>query len=59
VNTSRRGRALRGKLRGYAARVIDGATADFAPHELEALRTGLQKLRANLSGERRKRTGRP
>lgn len=43
-----RGRGLRGELLGYAAQIINGATDDFSPAEVETLRTLLQRLKANL-----------
>ena len=48
IHLTARGRGLRKRLLGYAARVINGATDDFDENELESLRTLLQKLRANL-----------
>jgi MarR family transcriptional regulator, organic hydroperoxide resistance regulator len=49
IHLTARGRGLRKRLLGYAARVINGATDDFDENELESLRTLLQKLRANLN----------
>jgi DNA-binding MarR family transcriptional regulator len=51
IHLTERGRALREQLLGYAAHVINGATADFTPDELESLRALLRKLRANLQSE--------
>ena len=48
IHLTDRSRALREQLLGYAAHVINTATADFPSEELEALRTSLQKLKANL-----------
>jgi DNA-binding MarR family transcriptional regulator len=48
IHLTERGRDLREQLLGYAATVIDGATGDFAPAELESLRGLLRKLRENL-----------
>jgi len=48
IHLTERGRNLREQLLGYAAEVINGATADFAPDELEALRTLLRKLKERL-----------
>jgi DNA-binding MarR family transcriptional regulator len=48
IHLTERGRGLRKPLLGYAARVINGATADFSSDDLEALRAALRKLKANL-----------
>jgi MarR family transcriptional regulator, organic hydroperoxide resistance regulator len=48
IHLTERGRSLREPLLAYAAGVINGATADFPAHELEALRASLRKLKANL-----------
>jgi MarR family transcriptional regulator, organic hydroperoxide resistance regulator len=48
IHLTERSRALRRQLLGYAAQVINGATADFSPAELEALRSSLRKLNTNL-----------
>jgi DNA-binding MarR family transcriptional regulator len=48
IHLTERGRGLRERLLGHAATVIDGATGDFAPAELESLRALLRKLRENL-----------
>lgn len=48
IHLTERGRGLREQLLGYAAHVINGATADFTPAELETLRTSLRRLKANL-----------
>ena len=43
-----RGRGLRAELLGYAAQIINGATENFAPGEVETLRALLGRLKANL-----------
>lgn len=48
LRLTERGRELRAELLGYAARIINGATADFTATEVETLRTLLQRLKANL-----------
>jgi DNA-binding MarR family transcriptional regulator len=48
IHLTERGRGLRTQLLGYAADVIDGATRNFTPAELESLRSLLRKLRENL-----------
>ncbi|MEA2687841.1 MAG: hypothetical protein QOD51_448 [Candidatus Eremiobacteraeota bacterium] len=48
IHLTERGRGLRTQFLGYAARVINGATAGFDPDEIEDLRALLQKLKANL-----------
>jgi DNA-binding MarR family transcriptional regulator len=48
IHLTERGRGLRDPLLGYAADVINGATADFSAAELEALRSSLRKLKRNL-----------
>ena len=48
IHLTDRSRALREPLLGYAAQVINTATADFPSEDLEALRTSLQKLKSNL-----------
>jgi MarR family transcriptional regulator, organic hydroperoxide resistance regulator len=48
IHLTERGRSLREQLLGYAATVINGATADFEPAELETLRALLRHLRSNL-----------
>lgn len=48
IHLTERGRGLRDALLGYAARVINDATADFEPAEIEALRALLRKLKARF-----------
>jgi DNA-binding MarR family transcriptional regulator len=48
IHLTERGRALREHLLGYAAQVINRATDDFEPSEVESLRTLLQKLQTGL-----------
>ncbi|HEV3086288.1 MAG TPA: MarR family transcriptional regulator [Candidatus Elarobacter sp.] len=48
IYLTQRGRGLRKKLLGYAAKVINGATEAFDAAELESLRALLRKLKANL-----------
>jgi MarR family transcriptional regulator, organic hydroperoxide resistance regulator len=48
IHLTERGRGLRELLLGYAAQVINAATADFTPEELETLRASLRKLAQNL-----------
>lgn len=42
------GRSLRDDLLGAAASIINGATADLTPDELETLRMLLQRIKTNL-----------
>jgi DNA-binding MarR family transcriptional regulator len=48
IHLTDRGRSLREPLLDYAARVINGATADFSDAEVGSLRKLLRKLRTNL-----------
>ena len=48
IHLTERGRGLRAQLLGYAAGVINGATGNFSPAELEGLRSALRKLKTNL-----------
>ena len=51
IHLTERGRGLQRELLGYAAHVINGATSDFEPIEVESLRTLLRKLKASLQPE--------
>jgi len=46
------GKSLRTDLLAAAASLINGATTDFAPGEVQMLRSLLQKVKANLSADR-------
>lgn len=48
VYLTARGRGLRDEFLGYAAAVINGATAAFSTDEIETLRSLLRKLKARL-----------
>jgi DNA-binding MarR family transcriptional regulator len=48
IHLTERGRGLRRQLLGYAAKVINGATADFAADEVDTLRSLLRKLKVRL-----------
>lgn len=52
VYLTARGRGLRGELLEHAAAIINGATADFAPGEVETLRRLLQQLKDRLEEPR-------
>jgi DNA-binding MarR family transcriptional regulator len=52
IHLTARGRDLREQLLGYAAQVINGATADFPAADLETLRALLRKLKTNLERTR-------
>lgn len=49
IHLTARGRSLRRQLLGYAAQVINGATAGFSADELETLRLLLRKLRSSFA----------
>jgi DNA-binding MarR family transcriptional regulator len=48
IHLTERGRGLRKQLLGYAARVINAATSDFEPDEVDTLRSLLRKLKVRL-----------
>ena len=48
IHLTERGRGLQRELLSYAAHVINGATSDFEPAEVESLRSLLRKLKARL-----------